>query len=32
MIDALRGERAAGSLIAYCGDPTLETFAVVARP
>jgi lysine decarboxylase len=32
VIDALRGEHAAGSLIAYCGDPTLETFAVVARP
>jgi arginine decarboxylase len=30
VVDALRGERAAGSLIAYCGDPTLETFAVVA--
>jgi lysine decarboxylase len=30
LLDALRAEAAAGSRIAYCSDPTLETLLVVA--
>jgi arginine decarboxylase len=32
VLEALQQEAAAGSRIAYCGDPTLQTVAVVARP
>ena len=31
VLDALRAEAARGSRVAYCGDPTLATVAVVAR-
>lgn len=31
LLEALRAEAAAGSRIAYCSDPTLETLLVVAR-
>ena len=32
VLEALQLEAAAGSRIAYCGDPTLQTVSVVARP
>jgi lysine decarboxylase len=32
VLEALQSEAAAGTRIAYCGDPTLRTVAVVARP
>ena len=31
VLDALQAEAARGSRVAYCGDPTLATVAVVAR-
>jgi hypothetical protein len=31
LIDALRDERAAGSRISYCSDPSLDTLVVVRR-
>lgn len=32
LLDGLRAERAAGTRIAYCSDPTLETLLVVSEP